>query len=328
VTFPIGPATVTITDNDSKVTVSPSGTASEAGPTSGTYTFTRVGNITASLTVNFTMSGLALSGTDYLSLGTSVGIPPDSSTATRILTPIDDSIIEGAENAVLTLATGSYIIGTAPGNSATLSIADNDCPVPGSTAITLQTANTGRVIVLPVGQSSQRVTLGWTAAPYADSYDLQLYRFDGGPANGGFTLQGTTDQTSALSKSYSALTEGYYAFFVRGTNCAREQLGTWAGLTFAIVANGNLTPKNPGQHNNLEDVCECDSPPPGVDVSGARVGLGDGRFSAPAEESGRYGGRRARVLSVPNECLRGKQPAGRGCDHFSSGECQQCCCRC
>ena len=49
-------------------------TAQEDGSENGRFRFIRTGDLTASLTVNFTLDGssTATSGTDYVSIGTSV----------------------------------------------------------------------------------------------------------------------------------------------------------------------------------------------------------------------------------------------------------------
>ena len=98
-------------------------TVSEAGADPGRFTVTRpVGATADALTVNYTISGSAINGVDYLTLANSVTIPAGASSATITLTPILDLISEGTENVVLTLASGAYMIG-AP-NFATVNILD------------------------------------------------------------------------------------------------------------------------------------------------------------------------------------------------------------
>jgi RHS repeat-associated protein len=253
--------------------------ASEPGTNTGTYTFTRSGSSSAALTVNFSVSGNAIFGSDYIPFSSSVEIPAGQTSTTLTLTPIDDIHCETNETVALTLVSGAYIIGSP--SQATVTILDDEPPAPGSTSVTLQTANTNGVIEMTAGQTSQNVSLTWSAAVDADSYDIQLWKFEGTGSNGGWVLQGGTEQTTALSKLYSGLTAGLYAFYVRGTNCGGVQKGPWAGKIFAIVANGDLTPSNTGQHNNYEDVCGCDSPPPSETAAGASVNSGTGDLLLP-----------------------------------------------
>jgi hypothetical protein len=118
-------ATVTIADSVPTVTVTATdANASEAGADPGTFTFTRTGPTTLALTVNYTAGGTATAGVDYSSIGTSVTIQAGQLSVTRTVTPIDDATIEAAETVVLTLASGSYVIGTP--NSATVTITSNE----------------------------------------------------------------------------------------------------------------------------------------------------------------------------------------------------------
>ncbi len=122
-------ATVTIADNDTAlptVTISANdANASETGPDNGQFTVTRTGSTTSSLTVNFSVSGSATSGSDYSSIGTSLTIPVGAVSATLTITPIDDTIAEGTESVVLTLvANAAYTLGSPV--SATVNITDND----------------------------------------------------------------------------------------------------------------------------------------------------------------------------------------------------------
>ncbi len=86
-------ATVTIADGSPVVSVSATDSgASENGPDTGTFTFTRTGSTAAALTVNFTVTGTATAGTDYASLGSSVTIPGGAASATALVTPVPDGL--------------------------------------------------------------------------------------------------------------------------------------------------------------------------------------------------------------------------------------------
>ncbi len=101
--------------------------ANEAGDT-GTFTFARTGSLSGALSVGFTRSGTATSGTDYAAIATpgTVLIPDGQATATVTVTPIQDTTNEGTETVILTLSASAsnYKLGTA--TSATVSIADDD----------------------------------------------------------------------------------------------------------------------------------------------------------------------------------------------------------
>ncbi|MEO7414241.1 MAG: Calx-beta domain-containing protein, partial [Opitutaceae bacterium] len=124
-------ATITIQDDDgSSANIAVSATDPLAGEIgtgqgAGTFTFTRSGPTSNALTVNFTVGGTATSGSDYTPLGTTVSFAPGSSTATVSVNVLDDSLTEGDETVVVTLAGGSgYSMGTS--STATVTIQDDD----------------------------------------------------------------------------------------------------------------------------------------------------------------------------------------------------------
>lgn len=91
------------------------------------FTIARIGTTMASLTVQYALSGSATAGADYAALSGSVTIPAGASTATVVVTPLDDSAVEGTETVTLTLQSSStYVVGTP--NSASVDLIDNDVP--------------------------------------------------------------------------------------------------------------------------------------------------------------------------------------------------------
>jgi serine protease len=111
------PSAVSITATDAS--------AAEGGTDTGVFTITRAGSTAAALTVTLAFSGSATNGTDYLGLNTTVTIPAGSASTTLTVTPVDDSLVDGAETAIATLQAGAgYQVGDP--SSATVTIADND----------------------------------------------------------------------------------------------------------------------------------------------------------------------------------------------------------
>ncbi len=120
------PSQATVTIYDPTIGISATDpTATEAGPTTGIYTVSRTGSTASGLAVSFTRGGSATYGTDYsLSSATSVTIPAGASSATITLTPINDTVAETYESAIVTLtAPAGYTVSPW---SATVSIEDND----------------------------------------------------------------------------------------------------------------------------------------------------------------------------------------------------------
>jgi hypothetical protein len=121
-------ATITIVDNDCLPTVTivaTDNTATEAGPTTGTFTISRTGSTAASLTVYYSVGGTSTAGSDRNGLSGNVVIAAGSSSGTVVITPINDTLVEGNETVILTLgANAAYTVGS-PSN-ATITIIDND----------------------------------------------------------------------------------------------------------------------------------------------------------------------------------------------------------
>jgi hypothetical protein len=142
--------TLTLLDNDSG-TVPPNPTvtvvandanASRVGPDNGAITITRSGSTTSALTVNYSLGGTAVNGTDYNSLGASVTIPAGASSAVITIVPKSVASYVGSKTVTLTLsANAAYTIG--PANSGTVTIAGNNVP---ATSLRKAPANGGMVI--------------------------------------------------------------------------------------------------------------------------------------------------------------------------------------
>ncbi|BCU13935.1 hypothetical protein MAN88_44990 [Microcystis aeruginosa] len=107
--------TGTITNDDLPsitLAISPS-SVTEDGTSNLIYTFTRTGDTTNPLTVNYTVEGTATNGNDYTSIPTSVIFEANSAIATVMVDPTPDTIVESDETVILTLASGTgYTVGT------------------------------------------------------------------------------------------------------------------------------------------------------------------------------------------------------------------------
>lgn len=140
--------------------------AAEAGPVDpGTFTVTRIGSTASALTVNFTMSGSATNSTDYtVTPSGSVNFAPGVTIATVTVAPIDDSVGEGGEAAILMLTADPAYSVSAPA-SATVIIADDEPVV--SVAATDATAveatlNPGTFTVTRTGSTTAALTVNFT----------------------------------------------------------------------------------------------------------------------------------------------------------------------
>src|SRR5690606_32775719 len=99
--------------------------ANEAGLEAGEFTFTRTGDPSLPLTVNYGVSGSATNGVDFPSLPGSITIPAGATSVTLGLQPLADTSVEPTETVTLTLAPGD---GYAAGSSIAGSVSINDSP--------------------------------------------------------------------------------------------------------------------------------------------------------------------------------------------------------
>jgi hypothetical protein len=107
-------------------------TAFETGRDPAAFQISRTGPSDTNLTVNFTLTGPAVNGTDYDLVPLSVVIPAGQTNAYVTIVPVTDGIFENLESVILTLANGSYQQGTS--SSAVLTI--NDAAIPTAVSIT------------------------------------------------------------------------------------------------------------------------------------------------------------------------------------------------
>lgn len=175
-------ATVTIADvpppTVSLVVTDGSASESGAGANTGLFTINRTGSKTSPLTVSMTLTGSAIAGADYADPGTSVLIPAGASFSTVTITPVQDTLNEGSETVVLSLAAQpNYFLGA--GNTGTVTIANTTAPTVSlitSDAMASETGDGGLFTVSRTGASTApltvRFTLGGSATEGADYTDL------------------------------------------------------------------------------------------------------------------------------------------------------------
>ena len=125
---PPGPPTVTLT-----VT---SATATEAGPTNGTFTISRDGAPDATIVVNLQVTGTATRGTDYVTLPATATIPAGAISVDVPVVPINDTALESNETVILTLRSGSGYVISGPTAGTVTIVSDDVAPDLTVTALT------------------------------------------------------------------------------------------------------------------------------------------------------------------------------------------------
>ena len=107
-------------------------TATEAGQTTATFSISRDGDTSVSLTVNYTVNGTATAGQDYQEVLTgNVLIDPGRDNVNITITAIDDNLVEDNELLILSLLPDpSYQLGTPTVATVTI-VSDETAPTPG-----------------------------------------------------------------------------------------------------------------------------------------------------------------------------------------------------
>ncbi len=127
-------ATVTIQDNDQRVWLDASDfLASKFGNDPGQFTFTRFGLTNAAVTINYTVSGTASNGVDYVAITNRITIPANQLAVTLPILPQHNGLVKGPVTVTLALlASTNYFLGT-PTNGTV--IIDDDMPMLTLTAV-------------------------------------------------------------------------------------------------------------------------------------------------------------------------------------------------
>ena len=106
--------------------VASTATATEAGPTSGAFTFSRTGDTSLPLTVHYSVAGTATPGTDYAPLPGVVTIDAGAASEVVPVTPIDDLAVESNESVIVALTPDpNYVLGS---GGAAVTIVSDDQP--------------------------------------------------------------------------------------------------------------------------------------------------------------------------------------------------------
>jgi hypothetical protein len=171
-------ATVKILDDDF-MTVSIAATSDAAEPAvAGQFTVKRDGDLTEALVVNYTVSGTATSGADYVPLSGTVTIPANAASATIAVSPTNDLVLEGDESVIVSLVnTVNYDVGV-PG-AATVWIRDDEKPTvtvsSSGSPLSEQGTTTALFTIVrnsSVGDLTVNLSLSGTATPGSDYVPL------------------------------------------------------------------------------------------------------------------------------------------------------------
>jgi Ca2+-binding RTX toxin-like protein len=253
-------ATGTITNDDTSVTLAVSpGSVTEDGTTNLVYTFTRTGNLTNALTVNYSVAGTAIFNTDYSQTGAAtftsttgtITFAAGLSTATLTIDPTADTTIEPNETVILTLAAGTgYTVGTTTAVTGTITNDDffqlsiNDITV-------VEGKDNHAILTVTVNNPNpQPITFNYTTAPINATANV-----DYTSKTGTITIAANTSTaTISIPILNDNLNEADEAFTVTLSNPVNATINPEGGIGEVIITDtwqSSLTRTLPNNVENL-----------------------------------------------------------------------------
>ncbi|MBW4655182.1 MAG: hypothetical protein KME20_19395 [Kaiparowitsia implicata GSE-PSE-MK54-09C] len=244
--------TATIIDDDATVNLSPLTNANvlEGGSGVMTFTFTRTGFTANPLTVDFTLGGVATLGNDYMLTAGSgqLDLPNRTLTfaagqtsATLLVTPLADNLIEGNETVSVTVGAGTgYVVGANGTRIGTIldvngTVSNLNDSGPGSLRQAIADANNAGSIANP--------TITFTGAAQSGIIDLQSplvitrSMVIDGPGASSLTLRRSGTGTNRIFRINSNSTTTLEGMTIRDGNVVGQANPTGGG----ILNEGNLT---------------------------------------------------------------------------------------
>lgn len=138
----------------------------------GRFTIERAAADALPVTVRYTVSGKALSGSDYIAIASQATIPAFEKSVDVAVQPLDDSASEAAESVVLTLEDGGLAYTVGVPDSAVVNIVDNDLQKVSITAPINNVSEAGSPVSFRVERNgvypeplTVQLTIGGTARP-------------------------------------------------------------------------------------------------------------------------------------------------------------------
>jgi hypothetical protein len=187
----------------------------------------------ANLTVNYTMSGTAVSGTDYVAPSGSIVIMAGTTTSYVDITPKDDTLVEGKETVIARVSASTSYVGTP---AETLSLYDNELPIVNVTATDKICSETG-----PDSGTFTLTRTGSTAASLTVTYNMMGSAVNGTDYNmlsGSATIPaGSTTATVTFTPTNDSLVEGSESVQLRTAGSATYQIGAQYVGTVNIADN-------------------------------------------------------------------------------------------
>ena len=207
--------------------------ATEPGADTGTFRFSRTGDLSAPLTVNFNRGGTAVNSTDYANLGGTATFNAGEATTDRIVRPVNDALVEVPETVIVTLTDGTdYDLGGA--TSATVTITDQPAPIVTIVAIDPSASETGPDPGVFRFTRVGNITLALTVT-YTRSVTSTAATTDHASIGGSITFPaGSATVDRVVTPVPDALVEGSESVIVNLTNGTHYDLESPATATATV----------------------------------------------------------------------------------------------
>jgi hypothetical protein len=237
-------ATITIQDSDSLLPVVSigviDGDASETGE-SAVIRVSRRGTTGAPLTVRYSVSGSATSGSDYTALGSQVIIPAGAASADLMILPLNDSLPEGSETVTVTISTNAAYIRTTDSGAttATVNVIDDDIAVLNVAATdpnaSESNGDTGTFLITRTGATTAPLTVNYALVGTAQQGVDYL------PVPGILTIAaGSSVGTVTITPIDDDLGEPPQTVFLQLRGGAGYAVGTSSSATVTITDDSDL----------------------------------------------------------------------------------------
>ncbi len=236
-------ATITILDNDDSnllpiVRVDATDAwASEPGADTGTFRIARDRGTNTALTIQFTVAGAAVSGTDYTNLGTSVIMPVGVWATNLIVFPRNDTTFEMNETVLLTLTTLAGYRVEPLAAAATVTILDDEqgVSVTGSGVSAENGSSFGAFVITRTGSTVSNLPVQFSWAGTAAFNDFT-------PSGTNVVIPaGTNSLTLTIAATSDAVTEGIETLVLTlATNISYRVLTQ--NTATILLAEGGATP--------------------------------------------------------------------------------------
>jgi hypothetical protein len=278
--------TVSITDDNAPVIAVAASTPEAIEDSSGgLFTISRVGGTSSlAITVNYTLGGTAVSGTDFNALSGTVLLPENQASVSIPVTPIADTTREPDKTVILTLsANPNYEIGL-NGEAAVTILDDDALPV-----VTLLSPTTASVSI-PAGVGLMAQVEATRTTPTGTTHPPVTWSQVSGPGTAAF--ESSSNRTTGVTFSAS----GLYVIRASATHGGEVNTDFTVGVGVATAPGLQV-----GTTTAAGSVSEAGG---SFTVSGAGSGLSssgtaDGFYFVAAPRSGNFD-LRCRIVSITN----------------------------